>query len=138
MNPSIVDQLDREYAPAWKPAKNDKLVGALVALDVYDAGYGPYKILTVRQENGEELAWRAYHDVAKGKVDEAEAAGRLKLGVEIGIKYRGLIPNRSGSGKYHDYALIVARDYDTAAEFEKPQAGGAGARPEDNDDSPPF
>lgn len=62
---SINDRLDREYAPAWKPRQDDKLIGVVVAIDAYDAGYGEYKIVTVRQDNGEELAWHAYHDVAK-------------------------------------------------------------------------
>ncbi len=100
---SITDELDREYAPAWRPDPGDKLIGIVVAIDDRDGGYGPYKILTIRQDDGEELAWHAMHDVAKSKVAEENP----KVDDQIGAKYRGFTAKQDASGKYHDYALVV-------------------------------
>lgn len=44
--------------------------------------------------------------MSPSKVDEAH----LKLGDEVGVKYRGQTANRAGTGRYHDYALVVERD----------------------------
>ena len=51
--------------------------------------------------------------MSPSKVDEAH----LKLGDEVGVKYRGQTVNRAGTGRYHDYALVVERDDSDSGEL---------------------
>ena len=62
---SLSDRLD-SYAEAWRPKPGDKLIGVVVDLDERDSEYDdpPYPIVTVETDDGEELAFHAYHTVA--------------------------------------------------------------------------
>ena len=57
---SLDDRLDN-FAEAWKPEPGDKLIGTVVDLDERDSAYGdePYPIVTVQNDDGNELAFHA-------------------------------------------------------------------------------
>jgi hypothetical protein len=99
---SISDELDRDYAPAWRPERGDKLVGVVTDLSERE-GYGGvmYPIVTVRQADGVELAFHAFHEVAQTEL----AKLRPKVGDEIGIKYLGKVKPEGGGSSYHGYRL---------------------------------
>jgi hypothetical protein len=108
MNPasnSLHDRLNAEFAQAWKPDPGDVLVGEVIELSERDGGYGSYPIVTVRQDNGEEAAFHAYHTVAASQLAEQRPA----IGERVGIKYRGRVKGDGPHGPYHSYTVKVDR-----------------------------
>ena len=103
------DQLDREFAPAWRPEPGDKLVGVVTELSSRDGNYGPYSIITVRDDDGNEWAVHAFHEVLANEL----ARIAPKVGDRVGFKYAGKHPERG----YHRYR--VQRDGDTAFDWTK-------------------
>lgn len=99
----IADRLDTEYAVAWKPDPGDKLIGEIVMLNEREGIYGVYPVLTVRQDDGTELAFHAFHSVAASALAEQ----RPQVGERIGVAYKGEKTTQDGK-KYHHYA--VAKD----------------------------
>jgi hypothetical protein len=124
---SIEDALAAKYAPAWKPAVGESLIGEVAALSRRTGDYGDYPIVTVRQDDGAELAWHAYHHVGRTQLGEQ----RPKVGERIGVKYCG---QREGAGgtSYHDYKLIIERQRRDDFWASGPELDA------DDDDAPPF
>jgi len=98
---SIADRLDN-FAEAWKPKPGDKLIGVVVDLDErasdYDDG-SPYPIVTVENDDGQELAFHAFHTVARNELGKQ----RPQIGDRIGIAYHGKPEGKS----YESYRVIV-------------------------------
>ena len=99
---SIDDRLD-SFAEAWKPEPGDKLIGTVVDLDERDSAYGdePYPIVTVQDDDGNELAFHAFHTVARNEL----AKQRPAIGDRIGIAYHG----KKNGKNYESYRVIVDR-----------------------------
>jgi hypothetical protein len=98
---SLNDRLD-SYAEAWRPKPGDKLIGVIVDLDERASEYDedPYPIVTVeRDDDGREVAWHAYHTVARNEL----AKQRPQRGDRIGIAYHGKPDGKS----YESYRIIV-------------------------------
>ena len=95
---NLQDQLDRNYAPAWRPAPGDSLIGEVTEISER-AGYNGdlYVIVTIRRPDGEEAAAHAFHDVLSNEL----ARIAPKVGDTIGIKYLGVHPERN----YHRYRV---------------------------------
>jgi hypothetical protein len=93
---NLQDQLDAEFAPAWRPAPGEKVVGTVVALDTRDGAFGRYPIVTLNT-GGEEVALHAFHEVL------ANELARLapKIGDELGVKYLGQHTEKG----YHQYRV---------------------------------
>jgi hypothetical protein len=99
---SLDDRLDTDYAAAWRPASGEKIIGEVTALDMRDGQFGTYPIVTVRQDDGTELAMHCFHEVLSGELAKIAP----KIGDRIGVKYVGRHPERG----YHVYR--VQRDGD--------------------------
>ena len=117
---SIQDALDRDYAEAWRPTAGDSLFGEVVEIGERAGEHGSYPIVTVKQTDGEERAFHAFHTVAANQLAEA----RPKVGDEIGIRYKGKVSGEGPHGDYHSYRVVVdrpSRDIDWAQYGEVPQ-----------------
>ena len=81
----------------------DKLIGTVVDLDERDSAYGdePYPIVTVETDDGNELAFHAFHTVARNEL----AKQRPVVGERIGIAYHG----KKDGKNYESYRVIVER-----------------------------
>ena len=97
---SITDRLEKDVA-AWRPDPEDKLVGTVVEVDERVSDYGPYPLLIVETEDGDEIVFHAFHTVAKNEL------GRLapSVGDQIGIIYGGKDEDR----KYEKYRVVLDR-----------------------------
>jgi hypothetical protein len=93
---SVLDDLDKQYAPAWKPEPGDKVAGIVVDQSEWDAGFGRYPILTLRTEEG-EIAIHAFHEVLQSEL----ARIAPKEGDLLGVKYVGKDPDKG----YHRYRV---------------------------------
>ncbi len=51
--PQIEADLDRESAPAWRPAPGEKVVGVVADISEREGQFGRYPIVTLRTEAGE-------------------------------------------------------------------------------------
>lgn len=98
---SISDALDKDYAPAWRPEPGDKLVGVVVDLSEREGLDGIYPIVTVRTDDGTDVAFHAFHTVAANEL----AKLRPKIGDQIGIKYVGRIQGANSRSSYHGYRV---------------------------------
>lgn len=124
---SIEDRLDASYAAAWRPDVDDKLVGEVVALSERDGGYGNYPILTLRRDDGEELAVHAMHYVLSSEL----AKLRPKIGDRLAIKYLGKIAPKTGA-PYHAYRVVSdaaagGLDWSRYGDADDGDAGGGGS-----------
>lgn len=101
---SLSDELDRDYAPAWRPEPGDKLVGVIAELSEREGYDGdPYPIVTVQADDG-SFAFHAFHSVAQNEL----ARLRPQVGDEIGVKYEGVTKSANGRTTYHAYRIRTA------------------------------
>jgi hypothetical protein len=98
---SLDERLD-SFAESWKPKPGDKLIGVVTDLNERDNEYGSYPIVTVRTDDGTELAFHAFHTVARNEL----AKQRPQIGDRIGIAYHGKPKGKT----YEAYRIIVERD----------------------------
>jgi hypothetical protein len=108
MNPnttSIEDRLNADFAEAWKPEPGDTLIGEIVEIGERDGGYGPYPIVTIRQDDTSVLAVHAFHTVLASQLAEQHPA----IGDRIGIRYKGRVTSEGARGGYHSYRVTVDR-----------------------------
>jgi hypothetical protein len=49
---SLLERLNNDYAPGWKPKPGDSIVGEVVGLSERTSDYQTYGIVTVRQDDG--------------------------------------------------------------------------------------
>ena len=128
---SLEERLDTQFAPAWRPSPGEKIVGTVTELSERDGAYGPYPIVTLRREDGEELAVHAFHEVLQSEL----ARIAPKHGDSVGIKYEGKDDERG----YHRYRVRRAGD-DAALSWSKYAEGGeavvAEASEQDDSDIP--
>jgi hypothetical protein len=98
----ISDDLDRDYAPAWRPEPGDKLVGTITDISER-AGFDgePYPIITVQTDDGSELAFHAFHTVAQTEL----AKLRPQVGDPLGVKYLGRVQSENSRASYHSYRV---------------------------------
>ena len=118
----IIDDLDRNFAPAWRPDAGDTLIGKVVGISARDGGFGEYPIVVVRpgQTAETELAFHAIHTVAQNEL----ASKKPQIGEMIAIKYVGKRESASGKAKYHGYKVVIDRD---GGEFDWTRYGDGGA-----------
>ena len=114
-----------------------KLIGEVLSLDTRaDAFDGDDDVIvTVRTDAGDELAFHAFHTVARTELSRA----RPKVGYWIGVKYGGKHENG-----YHVWRVALDRDAEpewdrigAQAEAEL-NANGAEDRTDAGDDDLPF
>jgi hypothetical protein len=96
--------VDREFAEAWRPDPGDKLVGEIVELGAR-AGYNDelYPIVTVRQDDGVELAFHAFHTVARNELAKLHP----QVGQRLAVRYEGEKQGADGRSKYHHYRIAT-------------------------------
>lgn len=123
---TVQDQLDRDFAPGWKPKAGDKLVGVVVDVTERDGSYGRYPIVTIRVEDGDELAVHAFHEVLQSELAKVAP----KPGDELGIAYLGKHEERG----YHRYRVARAGGTATVAWGDY---SGAGTDDADETTGPP-
>jgi hypothetical protein len=94
-----------------KPAVGDIVAGEIVDLDVgeSDLNQEPFPILTLRQDDGEEIRVFGWHWVLKDKIAKLAP----KMGESIAIRYDGTPEGK----KYQSYRVRMNRaigiDYET-------------------------
>jgi hypothetical protein len=135
---TLDDALNAEFAPAWRPQAGDTLTGEVVGIGER-VGYDDevYPIITVRTDDG-ELAFHAFHTVARNELAKARPA----IGEVIGVKYAGQKPGARGS--YHAYRVVVDRPqqafnwsrYGVDEDAAEPDVPSDFAAAPDNDDIP--
>jgi hypothetical protein len=96
--------VDRDFADAWRPDPGGKLVGEIVELGSR-AGYNDelYPIVTVRRDDGVELAAHCFHTVLRNEL----AKIRPQVGQRIAIRYEGERQGADGKSRYHAYRVAT-------------------------------
>jgi hypothetical protein len=105
MSDDILDRLDKDYAPGWKPEPGDKVAGVVVERSQRDGGFGMYPIITVRQDSGAEIAIHASSTVIQNEVTAQDP----QPGDQIGVLYQGEKTAKDGRSTYHAYRVIVVK-----------------------------
>jgi hypothetical protein len=130
---TLENRLEQGNARAWRPDQDDEalLVGEVVDIDSGSSEYqGTYPILTVRKDDGEEVAVHAFHTVLKNEL----VRQRPKAGERIGIKFLGEQATKPGSlyKSFIGYRVKVDR---AAGDYDWSQVG---AEPEPEPAAPPV
>lgn len=128
------------YAPAWRYEKSGDSVGGIVlSVDTRANDNNPegYPIVTVRQEDGTDIAIHGFATVLKGKIVEAG----IRPGDEFAVIYDG--KKMGGSGReYRDFRTLHEQGQGGGIPAAAPQAQAAPAgNPWDKpagEDAPPF
>lgn len=97
------------FPEPWKPEPGDKFVGTIQSIEEFDDSkneYPAYPLLIVLTDDGREIAFHAFHTVAKREL----ARQRASVGDRIAVKYFGRTENDRG---YERYRLLI----------DKPQKG---------------
>jgi hypothetical protein len=90
------------YPPAWRFDQDGAvIVGELVGFGEFDAGYGPYPIVTLRLADGTQRAVHCQREVLSRELAKA----RPRIGERLGIKWLGIPEGKS----YHRYVVRVDR-----------------------------
>lgn len=101
----MTDETETDYARAWRPDKDDPKTVKGHVLDVVlgpDFGWGRYPIVTIRQEDGEELAIHAQATILRSEMAERDVG----KGDDVEVTYLGKRAPKSGAGKpYHVYKV---------------------------------
>jgi hypothetical protein len=109
----IADRLGGNSA-AWRPADNktnkpphpNPLVGKVVEVTTGTGDYGPYPLLFVLDEKGDEWRVHGFGSVLQSRIAELKPAP----GDEIGIKYLGEEPAKAFPGKtYKNFKIVLER-----------------------------
>jgi hypothetical protein len=128
------------FAPAWRWEKSgDSVGGVVLSVDtrINDNNPEGYPIVTIRQEDGTDIAIHGFATVLKGKIVEAG----LRPGDEFAAIYDG--KKTGGAGRqYHDFRTLHEQGQGGAVPVAAPQAQAAPAgNPWDGqatEDIPPF
>lgn len=114
LNDALLAQLDKEYAPAWKPEKaGDTLHGFVTDLGFIDSEYGEYPVITIQNKDGEEFAVHAFHSTVKN----AFLTARPTIGEEIAVRYLGKVTKPKGGGKAYENYRVVTNEQVTGQGF---------------------
>lgn len=95
-----------DYAQGWRPSPGDKVSGQIVDIAATDGGYGVYPIVTLRSEDGGEVAVHAFHTVLRREL----ARRRPVVGDELEITYLGKQQGKSGTQGYDGYRVRSNKD----------------------------
>lgn len=139
----LLSQLDRPAARGWRPDEGDVLIGNVVSLTWRearpDAEVERYPILTVRKDDGEEVAVHAFHKVLRNELLDARPA----VGARIAIKYEGMA--EGGDYSYANYRVAIERTAGTELAWgdsgpppEEPEPDLATTPQRSSDDDIPF
>jgi hypothetical protein len=137
--PSLAERLDN-FPEAWQPTNpGEKLIGELTDVDLRESEYGdPYSVLTVAAEEGStqdgemippgtELAWHAFHTMARNEVKRKQP----QVGEKVGIVYAGKGEAKPGKNAPERWRLLVERPQPQQFDYDAVPAGEA-------DDDVPF
>jgi hypothetical protein len=105
------------FAAAWSPREDEALIGTITSVDTREGSYGPYPILTVRQDDGEERAFHAFHSVAKSELEGQEP----QVGQRIKVVYKGKV-TENVTRPYHSYSISVRGEPDPSVAEPTPPA----------------
>jgi hypothetical protein len=109
-----LDAMVQVDAEPWMPKSGDRLFGVVLGVETADySEYGEYPIVFIQTPDGTEVAFHAFHTVAKTAILRADP----RPGNRIGIMYKGQKEGSGGNGKndYENYRVVVRppRDDDT-------------------------
>lgn len=93
----MLNELDEEKtiidSIAWVPeTAGETVIGAVVQVDQRDAGYGPYNIVTIATDDGDNLAIHCVGTVLAAAVD----ADQPEVGDRWAIRYEGERTSKNG------------------------------------------
>ena len=117
----LEDDLNREFAPAWRPDPGDAVIGEVAEISSREGGYGAYPIITLTVADGTRLAVHAFHSVLLSELKKIKP----QVGHRIGIKYVG-----RPQGKNYD-VYRVATENPPDVDWETPGDPGQGFQPHD-------
>lgn len=109
---SLEDQLNEEFAPAWRPNEGDVIQGKVVSIAQRTGDYEPYWIVTLEKDDGTQEAIHAFHTRAKQELQKI----RPQIGHRIAMKYLGKRDGKTYS--YHDYR--AATEHAPTVDWGKP------------------
>jgi len=136
---NLLDRVNREPAPGWKPNPGDAIIGTVVDLDSMTSDYGdPYPVVVIAGDDGTETSLHCFHSVLRREV----AQKQVRPGDRLAVKYLGTHESRTGGKPYEAYRVAVEKSAQNIA--VEAAAAAVAARTvatvtdEPDDGDPPF
>jgi hypothetical protein len=103
----LLDELDKEWPPAWVPENaGDAITGVVVGVNpAAPTRNGPCPVVTLRGPNGGERSIWLWHRVLRGKFVRAN----VHLGETVAIRFDGMQEPKGGGQEYANYSFAVDR-----------------------------
>lgn len=109
---------ESDYAPGWRPTPGDQVQGKVTNVEGTVGFNGkPYAVVTIEQENGQELAIHAFHTVLRREL----AQRRIKVGDDLSVKYLGKKGDGGSYGRGYDVYRVRGGEtggYDWSQELD--------------------
>lgn len=106
----MTDETQSEFARAWRPDQDDPktIKGRVLSVTRSpDFGYGPYPIVTIRDEAGAEHAIHAQSTVLRAELAKRHPGP----GDELEVTYQGKRAPKSGNGNpFHVYRVTGGKE----------------------------
>ncbi len=97
----LESRLDRDEAPIWHPQPGEKLIGRVVELEWKTGDYEPHPLVTLVDDDGNEMAVRASATVLRNALERL----RVQIGDKIAIRYNGERKSQAGRS-YRDFRVV--------------------------------
>jgi len=100
-----MDDAENTYAPAAKFVnEGDMVVGTVLGFSTVHGDYGPQTVMTIEQEDGDEVAVYVSNLVLKNQLKAADP----KVGEKVGVKYLGKLKSAQGR-EYKNWVVLMDR-----------------------------
>lgn len=117
----MTDETQSDFPSAWRPDQDDEktIKGRVVGIAMSpDFGFGPYPIVTIRNDAGTEIAIHAMHQILRTEL----ARRRPGAGDDLEVTYLGKRAPKSGNGNpFHVYRVAGGKEPEFNWENELPE-----------------
>jgi hypothetical protein len=123
-------EIAEDYAAAWRfDSDGPLIVGHVIGFGEFDAGWGPYPIVTLRLADGRERSVHCQREVLARELAKA----RPRIGERVGIKWLGQPEGKS----YHRYVVRIDRSQGDTLDWSRYVPGVEDATPPVTTPAPP-
>lgn len=102
----LLGQVDKDVK-GWLPKSGDKLFGKVLEIDTANGDFGEYPLITVETPSGKLVGLHCFHQVLRNEVTKKINNGRLAIGWDIAVMYKGEGEAKGGNAAPNMYRVAT-------------------------------
>lgn len=102
----LLDQVDLDVV-GWLPKPGDKIYGTVSDLTTGTSDYGEYPLIIISTPSGRLVGVHAFHQVLRNEIEKKIEQGRLNIGDQIAVAYKGEGEAKGGNSAPHMYRVAI-------------------------------